>query len=120
MTMKLFGLFCMSGVATAAPSKQDLQRARRSTPRDIFRAENPAAIREKLNSALKQGSLKMSHGTACEEFSSIELAELQKTFFTLRTPELFTQDLRAPRHVCRFVNSWVFKSTKSDHILPPG
>jgi len=99
MTMKLFGLFCMSGVATAAPSKQDLQRARRSTPRDIFRAENPAAIREKLNSALKQGSLKMSHGTACEEFSSIELAELQKTFFTLRTPELFTQDLRAPRHV---------------------
>jgi len=98
LTMKLVGAFCMLGAATATPTQHDLQRAQRAVPGDSFRAPNPAAIREKLNYALKKGALKMSRGEACEEFALAELAELQKTFFQLRSPELFTQDLRAPRH----------------------
>jgi len=97
--MKKFGAICLLGVAVAVPTQQDLQRAHRSTPRDSLRGENPAAIREKLNGALQQGSLKMPQGTPCEEFTLTELANLQKTFFALRSPELLTQDLRAPRHL---------------------
>merc|ERR1719203_129557 len=40
----------------------------------------------------------MRRGTACDQFTLTQLSDLQKTFLELRSPELLTQDLRAPRH----------------------
>jgi hypothetical protein len=85
-------------VAVALPSPQDLERASRSVPRDHVRGGTPSETRQKINAALTNGPLRMQLPTSCDEFSLATLGELQQTLFSVRSAELFTQDLRAPRH----------------------
>jgi len=85
-------------VAVALPSPQDLERASRSVPRDHVRGGTPSETRQKINAALTTGPLRMQLPTSCDEFSLATLGELQQTLFAVRSAELFTQDLRAPRH----------------------
>jgi len=94
--MKLFA-FSLTVVA-ADVSTNDLLRANRAVPRDHFRANNPAAIRKKLNAALQSGSVAMPQATPCEDFSLEELAKLQIALFNQRSTELPMPGLRAPRH----------------------
>jgi hypothetical protein len=97
--MKVFQLALAAAVvAEAKPSASDLQRSQRFVPRDAFRGEDHAAIRSKLNGALRQGTAAMPTHAACEDFTLLELSRLQTLMFEHRSPELFTTDIRAPRH----------------------
>lgn len=96
--MKLFASAVSITVVAADVSTDDLLRANRAVPRDHFRANDPAAIRKKLNAALQSGSMAMPQATACEDFSLEELAKLQVAFLNQRSAELPMPGLRAPRH----------------------
>ena len=85
-------------VAVALPAPQDLERASRSVPRDHVRGGIPSETRQKINAVWTNGNLRMQLPTSCDEFSLATLSELQQTLFSVRSVELFTQDLRAPRH----------------------
>lgn len=97
--MRTFQLLLFIGAtAEAQLSASDLQRSQRTVPRDMFRGANHAATRSKLNSALRKGVAAMPRHGPCEDFTLSELSELETLLFEHRTPELFTTDLRAPRH----------------------
>jgi len=85
-------------VAVALPSTEDLERASRAAPRDHVRGHTAKEIRSKINTALQSGPVRMQLPIPCDEFSLMKLGRLQQTLFSVRSPELFTQDLRAPRH----------------------
>merc|ERR1740138_1892693 len=96
--MKLFASAVSITTVVANVSTSDLVRASRAVPRDHFRANDPAAIRNKLNAALQSGPVAMPQATACEDFSLEELAKLQVALFTEQSAELPMPGLRAPRH----------------------
>lgn len=96
--MKLFASAASVTLIASEMSTNDLLRANRGVPRDHFRANNPAAIRGKLNAALQTGPVAMPHAMACEAFSLEELAELQVALFNQRSTDLPMPGLRAPRH----------------------
>jgi len=96
--MKLVASAVSIAVVAADPSTNDLLRANRAVPRDHVRANDPAAIRSKLNTALLSGPVAMPQATACEDFSLEELAKLQVALFAERSAELPMPGLRAPRH----------------------
>uniref|UniRef100_A0A7S1AMS2 Uncharacterized protein n=2 Tax=Noctiluca scintillans TaxID=2966 RepID=A0A7S1AMS2_NOCSC len=96
--VKLFFGSVIMVVSVALPSTEDLERAARVAPRDHILGRSAKEIRSKINTALQRGPLRMQLATPCDEFSLLKLGRLQQTLFSVRSPELFTKDLRAPRH----------------------
>jgi hypothetical protein len=94
--MKLFGVASLA--VFAAADNADLTRAKRTALRAHFTGEDHADIRVKLNAALQTGAVAMPKATECAAFTLEELAKLEEQFFHARSPELFTSDLRAPKH----------------------
>lgn len=68
------------------------------SPGAHFTGSDHSEIREKLNAALQSGAVAMPKATACASFTLNELASLEEEFFHARSSELFTSDLRAPKH----------------------
>ena len=90
--------FLVAMTAEAKPSTSDLQRSQRAVPRDALRGEDHASTRLKLNTALRKGVAAMLTHAPCDDFTLLELSKLETLLFEHRSPELFTTDLRAPRH----------------------
>jgi len=94
--MKVLAFACSLPAVLADGS--DLMRAKQTKPAAHFQGGDHAEIRVKLNDALKHGVAAMPAPTECKQFSLGELHDLEQRFFHLRSPELFTTDLRAPKH----------------------
>jgi len=82
----------------AKPSVSDLKRSQRAFPQEMFRGGDHAAVRTKLNNALRKGSIAMPRNAPCKDFTLPELSKIELMLFEHRSPDLFTSDLRAPRH----------------------
>lgn len=89
----------VAGMLAACAAGSDLERAQQRAPRAEFTGQNHKEIRGKLNAALRDGALAMPQATECAAFSLNDLVKLEEELFHASSPELFTTDLRAPKHL---------------------